>query len=204
MMFASIHPDGNGMRRLECRITCPDLHHADEIMVERHGARPCPRENDLTDAVNAYREHHPSKSTPATTPTRVWSNLIYGYPKPCPLCGLDADVDEHDSLSCPRHGWMRAGSPEAWDALVDTMLRLHDPCPYCRHPIFPSVQTDGRVRVSCDCATGVGLNVRLAELDYRDERSRETARRTQENMRRRENLPMVKELRAWIDGKDGH
>ena len=43
LLFILIRPDGDGLRRLECRIACPDLHHADETMLARSAPRPRPR-----------------------------------------------------------------------------------------------------------------------------------------------------------------
>lgn len=92
LLFILIRPDGDGLRRLECRIACPDLHHADETMLARSATRPRPRTSDRTTAIMEYRLRCAASPSSPCAPTRVWSDLLDGFPGPCPLCGLDADA----------------------------------------------------------------------------------------------------------------
>lgn len=203
LLFILIRPDGDGLRRLECRIACPDLHHADETMLTRSAPRPRPRTSDRTTAIMEYRLRCAASPASPCAPTRVWRDLLDGFPGPCPLCGLDADALRDGALACPRHAWMRADGGKRWDALVDALLPLRDPCPFCAHPVFPHTLPDGRLALSCDCATGSGDTPSAAAYDYRRMRSQALAARRERDRRLTANTPIVRDLRAWIGEQGG-
>lgn len=200
LLFVLIRPTGAGARRLECRITCPDLHHADEILQYRSASRPRTRAEDRTMAILEYRLRCEESESPRCEPTRIWRDLLEDFPSPCPLCNLDADVLKDGTFACPRHEWMRADRADRWDALVEGTLLLRDPCPYCGHPVFPSMLSDGRLVLSCDCATGRGDTLLAAEYDYRRMRSKVAEAQRERARRATANMPIVHDLRAWIGG----
>lgn len=203
LLFILIRPTKAGARRLECRITCPDLHHADEILQYRSASRPRPRAEDRRMAIIEYRLRCEESESFPCAPTRVWRDLLDDFPSPCPLCGLDADVLKDGTFTCPRHRWLRADRGDRWDALVEGMLLLRDPCPYCAHPVFPHTLPDGRLAFSCDCTTGVDDTLLAAAYAYRRMRSKVAEEQCERNRRLAANTPIVRDLRAWIGGQEG-